>query len=256
MTKKRKDAKTYRIITPVATLAGDSSGGLKISDNNSQMLFGETFQSEWREGEWVYGTSQTDGYKGYVPSDALRPLTKKAAHVVARIFTSVYPRPDFKGHPVITLPFMARVHVEAGPQKEGFVKTPDGWIFKDHLKKISELNANRDVVMPALKFIGCPYLYGGRSPLGIDCSGLVQVALAHCGIDCPRDSKDQIDIGTRVPPDNITRGDLVFFKGHVGIMIDRDHILNATARTMDVRIEKLTDLAGLYKGVTAIRRAR
>jgi cell wall-associated NlpC family hydrolase len=256
VSKKRKDDKAYRIITPTAVLAGDSSGSSKISDNNSQMLFGEIFDAEWREDEWVYGTSSLDGYKGYVHSENLKAASKKITHVTTRLFTAVYPRSDFKAHPLLTIPFMSRVHVEPGPTKDGFVKTPDGWIFKDHLKKISELNTNRDPVIPALKFLGCPYLYGGRSPLGVDCSGLVQIALSYCAIPCPRDTKDQVEIGTRVLPDNLTRGDLVFFKGHVGIMVDREHILNATARTMDVRIEKLNDLAVIYKGVTAIRRPR
>jgi cell wall-associated NlpC family hydrolase len=255
-TQKRKDAKTYRVITPVAVLAGDSSGSSKIHDTNSQLLFGESFQSEWREGSWVYGQAVHDGYHGYVHADSLKALVKKPTHVVARLFTGVYPRSDFKAHPVITIPFMARVLVEPGPAREGFVKTSEGWIFKDHLKKISELDAQRDHVIPALKFLGCPYLYGGRSPQGLDCSGLVQLAMQYCGMECPRDTKDQIEIGTRVLPDNITRGDLVFFKGHVGIMIDREHILNATARTMDVRIEKINQLAEIYKGVTAIRRPR
>ena len=105
-----------------------------------------------------------------------------------------------------------------------------------------------DLATSALKFLGTPYLFGGRSSGGIDCSGLSQVVLQFHGHDSPRDSGPQLRAGLEGQPEDWQRGDLVFFKAHVGIMVDAENILNATARTMDTRIEPLADLTAIYDG--------
>jgi cell wall-associated NlpC family hydrolase len=102
--------------------------------------------------------------------------------------------------------------------------------------------------------LGSPYLYGGRSAFGLDCSGLVQLALSWRGIRCPRDSKDQTKVGKKISGSSYKRGDLIFFKGHVGIMVDAKNILNATARTMDTRLEPLAHVSKAYDGIIAARR--
>ena len=201
--------------------------------------------------------SVVDDYEGNVNEAHLKPEKTKATHVIDKAISHIYAKPDFKTRPIIALSFMSRLSPDAGPGQNGFSKVPGlGWIYKTHVIKISDLKKNPDPLAAALKFIGTPYLYGGRSAFGLDCSGLVQLSLSYCGVACPRDSVDQIKIGTPVLIENIQRGDLVFFKGHVGFMIDRNHVLNATARSMDTRIDKLEDLADYYKGIIAVRRVR
>ena len=125
-------------------------------------------------------------------------------------------------------------------------------MFESHLVPLDQ--KREDFVETALMFLGAPYLWGGRSIGGIDCSGLVQLSLMAAGICCPRDSHEQIEVGKKASPDDLQRGDLVFFKGHVGIMLDDQHILNATSRSMDTRIEIVDHLAEIYDGILDIRR--
>jgi cell wall-associated NlpC family hydrolase len=239
--------KIYNVAVPVADLLDHPGNGAKIGRRDSQFLFGESFKAESNTGAWIYGTSLVDGYKGYVHKSALKLQTTKPSHTVGALLTQLYPKPDFKTRPVMSLSFMSRVHV-TGVVRNGFVQTPHGWIFKDHLKK------NKDYMQAALMFLGCPYLYGGRSVLGLDCSALVQLTLSSAGIPCQRDSDQQVSVGRKISSNILKRGDLVFFKGHVGLMVDSKNILNATARTMDTRIEDLAKLTSIYKGIIAARR--
>ena len=118
-----------------------------------------------------------------------------------------------------------------------------------------------DHVNSALLFLNAPYLWGGRCITGIDCSGLVQIILMARGIFCARDCKDQKDsVGEAVPiknsqdTSNLQRGDLVYFKRHVGIMVDDARILNATSRHMNTLIEDVNDLVQIYDGILSVRR--
>lgn len=252
---KTSETKTFEICVPFADLRGDPESGAVITKEDSQLLFGEHFRAEKKSKEFYFGTSLIDGYNGWVHQSNLTAPKEKPTHAVTNLMAHIYPKPDFKTRPTAPLPFMSRLFVQLGIAQNGFVKVPGhGWVFKNHLTKISELKDNRDPLVAALKFLGKPYLYGGRSALGVDCSGLVQLALSYCALPCPRDTADQVKIGKPVAHGDEKRGDIVFFAGHVGILIDRDHILNATARTMDVRIERLTALAEIYKGITAVRR--
>ena len=111
-----------------------------------------------------------------------------------------------------------------------------------------------DFVETAMKFLDTPYLWGGRSCAGIDCSGLVQISLMAAGLECLRDTKDQIGtIGTKASPP-LKRGDLVFFEGHVGIMVDEENLLNATSRHMKTIIEPVDHVKDAYNGILNIKR--
>jgi cell wall-associated NlpC family hydrolase len=255
MPKKPKSADSYTVAVPVTELLDNPANGARVGRRDSQLLYGETFIVDSRERLWLHGKNKTDGYKGYVHQSALRPEDEAPTHAVTRLFTGLYTQPDFKTRPETALGFMARIVIEK-TEKNGFVKTPGGWIYKSHLRKISDLKKNKDHAEYALLFLGCPYLYGGRSPLGLDCSALVQLSLNARGIACPRDADQQAVAGKKASASSLRRGDLVFFTGfnHVGIMLDEKNILNATARTMDVRIEKISDLVKIYKGIAAVRR--
>lgn len=247
----------HTVTASLAALLDDPANGAKIGSRDSQLLFGETFEVEKTEGEWSYGTSLVDGYKGYVRSAHLTSLVNPARHFTALRWCHVYPEPSFKTHPSLYLGMMSRLLVDEKNRKYGFVSVPGyGWVCEDHIKPLDSLSQKNDYVETALMFLGCPYLYGGRSAQGLDCSALVQLALMRSGILCPRDSDQQPSIGKAVDRNEIRRGDLVFFKGHVGITLDDKNILNATARTMDVRIENLDSLEKIYAGITAIRRIR
>ncbi len=249
------DGKTHTVTTSLTALLDDPANGAKIGSRDSQILFGEGFNIEREDGEWVYGTSVVDGYKGHVRAADLAPIKEPAMHFINPRWTHLYPEPSFKTQPVINLGMMSRLSIDTNKHQDGFISVPRyGWAHEDHIKPINALNTDKDFVETALSFLGCPYLYGGRSAQGLDCSALVQLALLRSGIPCPRDSHVQIDLGKTVEHDNLQRGNLVFFKGHVGIMIDDESILNATSRTMDVRIEKLKELEKIYDGITGIRR--
>jgi cell wall-associated NlpC family hydrolase len=176
-------------------------------------------------------------------------------------WTHIYPEPSFKTRPVTGLGFMSRIVVNENVEKDGFLSVPGtGWIYARHIKPLSAL-AGVDPVYTAMRFLGCPYLYGGRTANGMDCSALVQLALNRTGITCPRDSGPQERaLGHSIPRAQARKGDLVFFPGHVGIMLDDQHVINASARTMCVEVERLDDLDRIYAangkpGITSIRRA-
>jgi hypothetical protein len=238
----------FSIAVSLAPLVDNPASGTVIGKGGSELLFGEIFTVEAIEGEWCYGTSESDNYKGFVHSSYLGPATPHT-HTVNRLWTHVYPEPDYKTRPLMGLGMMSRI--KAGKTQGGFIEVPGyGWVFEAHLST----EADKNFVETALLFNGCPYLYGGRSAQGIDCSGLVQIALSRAGIKAPRDSGDQAKIGKDISRGIAARGDLVFFKGHVGIMLDEIQVLNATARSMDVRIESLADLEKTYGGIVAVKR--
>jgi len=221
---------------PVTDLL-DSPNGKRIS----QLLFGEAFAVEKTEGAHSFG-KMACGYQGWVPSAALAE-PREASHFVNAMATYIYAKPDMKSDVRLRLPFMAKVSVQ---KTEGtFAKLAEGFIFAAHL---SHAPAS-DYVATAERFLGVPYLWGGRASLGIDCSGLAQMALHSAGIAAPRDSGPQANTaGVSIPSDaTLRRGDLVFWKGHVGLMQDPKRLLHATAYSMSVLTESLVTTVARVK---------
>ena len=217
----------------------------------SQLVHGEDFIVEEEIDGWSRGTCAHDGYPGYVPSAQLVPATGEPTHVVTAIRTDIY-RDDTIKSPILgTLSIGSRFTVAA--QEEKFSRLEGGgWIYTRHTASIGTYLP--DYVATAEKFLETPYRWGGRSGSGIDCSGLVQVCLAFAGVSTERDTDEQIDtIGT--PADMPQRGDIVFFKGHVGIMADDTRLINADGlHAMKVVVEPLQDTAVARGGITGIRR--
>lgn len=245
------------VITKTADILSEPEKPNVISNNDSQLLFGEQFKVEEERGVYVYGHSVLDGYKGCVERDQLvkdAPRTNAWINVRA---SHLYEEPSFKSRPFTRLSFMSRIAITDEVQN-GFVKTQNGsWIFKDHVASLDEMQMPDDIAQTATLFLGTPYLYAGRSSFGIDCSGLVQICLLAHGHDCPpRDSSDQHGaFGNKVKPeDGLKRNDIVYFDGHVGIMMDDKFILNATARHMSTVIEDIENLKKSYGDITCVNR--
>jgi cell wall-associated NlpC family hydrolase len=158
--------------------------------------------------------------------------------------------------PVNALPFGAGVAVVR--EHESFAVTAaGGYVPSRHLAEIAAIEG--DYVAVAERFLGAPYLWGGKSSLGIDCSGLVQVALTACGIPCPRDSDMQEHaIGWRAAPASVQRGDLVFWEGHVAIARDAETLIHANAFHMQVEIELVAHAVARNRAngseITSVRR--
>jgi cell wall-associated NlpC family hydrolase len=250
----------YQITAPIADLVDKPARTVQISNRSSQMLFGEVFHVQAEQGDWVQGTSAVDGYPGWIHKSQLAPVGAAATHFVDLPWTHIYPEPDFKTRPVMGIGFLSRLTVNEGLEKNGFLSVPGrGWVYARHIKPMAAMQGV-DPSYTAMRFLGCPYLYGGRSAIGIDCSGLTQLALNRAGIACPRDSGPQEKaLGVSVARGQVRKGDLVFFPGHVGIMIDDQHVVNASARTMCIEVERLDDLDRIYAangkpGITAIKR--
>jgi cell wall-associated NlpC family hydrolase len=224
-----------------------------VQDN--ELLFGDTFTVFESKDGWAWGQAASDGYVGYVHTIACTaPVVP--THRVTAITTAMLIGPDIKRATRDLLPLGAKVR--ALEQANGFVRiAPDGFVFAGHLAPVASLAA--DWVATAERFVGAPYVWGGKTHEGIDCSGLVQIALATAGIACPRDTDQQeAALGSEAATLGRRRGDLVFWSGHVGILLDATRVIHANAFHMQVEIETLADaiarIAPVAGPVTSIRR--
>ena len=200
-----------------------------------------------------------DGYVGYLPESALGPADPAPTHRVAALRTFVYPAPDLKRPPVAHLSLGAAFAAEA--QEGEYRRLPSGgYVFAGHAVPLGQ--AEPDAAAVAERLVGTPYLWGGRTTLGLDCSGLVQLCLESAGFPCPRDADQQERaLGTALPPGlaGLRRGDLVFWKGHVGMMLDEGRLIHANGHHMAVAVEPLAVAVARiaeksFGAVTSIRR--
>lgn len=228
---------------------------------DSQVLYGENLiVYEVAEG-WAWVQLDTDHYVGYVPIATLAEGTIASTHRVTANRTFIYPRPDIKAPIRAALPLGATVAVVGADGNFGRI-FGGGFVIALHLMPVSE--RAEDFVAIAEGFLGTPYLWGGKSALGIDCSGLVQLALAQAGIAAPRDTDlQQQALGKSLPlaeaQTDLKRGDIVFWKGHVGIMRDATMLLHANAHHMLVAAEPLAEarariLARTSADIAAVKR--
>jgi cell wall-associated NlpC family hydrolase len=248
---------TFEVIDAIAPVREAPSSDARLS---TQALKGERATIYDRNGEgWAWGQLENDGYVGWLPDSSLAKPQAAPTHKVTAIRTFAFPGPSIKLPPLYTLVMESLLTVVR--EDSTFAVTGEGWYLpRQHLGNLDRVE--KDFVDVGERFVGTPYLWGGKSSLGMDCSGLVQLALNAAGTGCPRDSDMQQDaLGRNVDRaewGKLQRGDLIFWKGHVAIARDADTIVHANAHHMATVIENTADAIARIKAsgseVTAIKR--
>jgi cell wall-associated NlpC family hydrolase len=225
----------------------------------SQALMGEVTLVYEVQGTWAWVQLADDGYVGYVLHDALTNNVVEPTHRVSVVATVLYPQADLKSQPVRHLSLNCKVAV-AGVNGDFLALQTGGFIFAAHATPLE--SARPDFVDAAEMFLNTPYLWGGKGHAGLDCSGLVQVAMQAGGHAAQRDADMQektVGSFLRINDlDGLRRGDLVFWDGHVGMMTDQTTLLHANGHHMMVVKEPLADaiarIGAAGKPVTAVKR--
>ena len=218
------------VAVPLADLCAAPGGA-----RDRQVVFGEPLVVVERRAGHAFVQMGKDGYCGWLAEAEVGPEVR-ATHWVAVRGTHLYPAPRVQARESAALPFGARLAVTGGG--ETWAEVVGGYVPAMHLRRMGDMF--NDPVAVAELFLGAPYLWGGNSAAGVDCSGLVQGALLACGRICPGDSDMQAAMGAELGAGAVLRrGDLVFWKGHVAMMVDGARIIHANGHSMDVRIEGL-----------------
>lgn len=219
-----------RVTVPEAPLTRTPSGSA-----DKALLHGEPVTVISETAGQAFVQSGWDAYVGYVDASALGLAAAITHHLVAPS-SHLYSEPHFKSRPLQTLSLgsaFAGVAI-----RDGFLETPDGFVPMQH---VAEHGVSKPVLETALSLVGTPYLWGGNSAAGTDCSGLVQLAFRLAGHACPRDSDQQAsELGVGLPEGaELQPGDVICWKGHVGLMVDAETLLHANIHHMAVAIEPL-----------------
>jgi cell wall-associated NlpC family hydrolase len=248
---------TFEVVDAIAPVRMAPSSDAELM---TQALKGERVTIYDRDGEgWAWGQLSRDGYVGWLPDSSLARPQAAPTHKITALRTFAFPGPSIKLPPLNTLAMESLLTVTG--ESGAFAVTREGWhVPRGHLGNLDRFE--KDFVELAERFVGTPYLWGGKSSFGIDCSGLVQIALNAAGTGCPRDSDMQQDgLGSDVDPaqsGSLQRGDLIFWKGHVAIVRDKDTIVHANAHHMATVIENTTEAIARIKAagseVAAIKR--
>ncbi len=230
----------YEVAAPQAPLRGEPRLDALL---DTEALKGERVMVyDSNEEGWSWGQLVDDDYVGWLPTDALRPAGPPPTHTVSAVRTFVFPGPDIKLTPLETLSFGCKLPI-ARTHQQFAVTADNGFVPLRHLG--DQTYRETDFVATAERFVGTPYLWGGKTSLGLDCSALTQLALGSVGIVWPRDTLMQEPLGARIEPtadfSNLVRGDLIFWIGHMAIARDSATLIHANAHHMAVAIEPIAE---------------
>lgn len=247
-----------RVAVPVTGLRPKPDAAIGI---DTELLFGEDVTVFDRADGWAWVQAKSDGYVGYLPESTLANATDQPTHHVIVPRTFLYPGADLRFPVSAALSMGSRIVVAGEAETRGtryFLLADGRAVVAGHCLPLGTY-ATDDFVAIAARFIETPYLWGGRSGFGIDCSGLVQLALQMTGRAAPRDSDMQAaGLGAVIAREELRRGDLVFWKGHAGIMADEKTLLHANGHTMTVALEDfeaaVQRIGWLYEMPTGYRR--
>ncbi|GLS85921.1 hypothetical protein GCM10010873_08950 [Cypionkella aquatica] len=222
------EGEARRVAMPLVDLLRAPGGA-----RDRQLLLGEGFTVIDHQDGYAFGFATKDGYCGWLPETAIGE-GPKPTHWIATTGTHLYPEPRVQSPEIAALSMGAQVAVITQGAK--FTETTQGFIPTPHLLPIGQ--HHKDPVAVAESFLGTPYLWGGNSRAGIDCSGLAQTALLACGIKAPGDSDLQQSLGHALAEDAaLQRGDLLFWKGHIALVVDANRLIHANGHTMSVAYE-------------------
>jgi cell wall-associated NlpC family hydrolase len=222
----------------------------------TEALMGERITVyQFNDEGWAWGQLADDGYVGWLPANALLVPGAAPTHRVSALRTLAFPGPSIKLPPVAMPPFGSRISVAR--VQEPYAVSSAGFFPASHLVPFDQHEP--DFVAVAERFLGTPYLWGGKTNYGLDCSGFVQISLAACGIACPRDSDLQEKaLGAAIDGKNLRRGDLIFWKGHVAIVRDEKTLVHANAFHMAVAIEPTAEaikrISAAGSDITSVKR--
>ncbi|HEX8044900.1 NlpC/P60 family protein [Rhizobium sp.] len=247
-----------QVVVPVVALRPQPDLARGI---DTELLLGEDVTVFERKDGWAWVKAVSDGYVGYLPEETIKEGLAAPTHIVVPQRTFLYPEPELRKPHTGVLSMGSRVRVTGTAEARGnhYVVLEDGTaIFAKHVQPIG-YNDGSDYVEIAAKFMETPYLWGGRSGLGVDCSSLIQLALLMTGRAAPRDSDMQsAGLGEPIAREELKRGDFVFWKGHAAVMEDADTIIHANGHTMTVARENFAAaverIGWLYEYPTGYRR--
>lgn len=250
------EPKTYQIIANGAFLKSQAD---IESPSLTEALRGELIDIYEIKNGFAWGQLQNDYYVGYIETDALSDKIVKYTHKISVLRTYGFAIPKAQGRILNILSLGAQIN-PIGEAQNGYVNCGDlGFIYEKHIAPIDEFY--NDPAQIAQLFLNAPYTWGGKQSIGVDCSGLAQVSFAACGLKLPRDARMQEHIGQEIAInsnlDGLQRNDLVFWKGHVAIMLDDKNIIHANGLHMMTTIEPLKTANDRYEKLgTPIRKIR
>lgn len=216
----------WSVCAPLADLCASPGG-----PRDRQVVYGAAVLEIDRAGDWAFVQGRRDGYCGWLRTQALG-MAVVPSHWVRAPASHLYSGPKVQAPDLHPLPFGARLAVL--DYSGIFARTARGYVPRQHLRALGDWLD--DPVAVAAQFLAAPYLWGGNSAAGLDCSALVQAAFHACGRDCPGDSDLQARHGTEVTGD-LRSGDLVFWRGHVALVVDAVTLLHANGHSMSVAYE-------------------